>query len=247
MTELQNAFDNEDTLWGAFILPTLIRAGLDASQLVLEKTFAVRLGRQKIELGGFVNTDALKRARLDLLVRRKSDAHPICIIEFKRPGQELTIEDGEQAVSYARLLPQMAPLAVVTNGDTWWYFDAVGGRRLSPDEVPSAAASTPASSPDLIADGLRVFFALTPANIAQFCRTQVDAATWPLRTERDQEPPIYAAELYVEPPGITKSLTSALQSQHRIFPILGPSGHGKSALAVHLAYGFLDQSLAVFF
>jgi hypothetical protein len=43
---------------------------------------------------------------------------PLAVLELKKPTIPLETDDGEQGLSYARLLPDMAPFVVVTNGDT---------------------------------------------------------------------------------------------------------------------------------
>jgi type I site-specific restriction endonuclease len=52
--------------------------------------------------------------RADVLIETKGS--PLAILELKRPGNPLTSADELQGLSYARLLPKMAPLVLVTNG-----------------------------------------------------------------------------------------------------------------------------------
>lgn len=55
-----------------WILPWLTSLGFDASNLRLEQTFTVRIGRENVEIGG----KNAKTARLDILVR--DDNRNIC-------------------------------------------------------------------------------------------------------------------------------------------------------------------------
>lgn len=52
--------------------------------------------------------------RLDILVGHRD--RNLAVIELKHVGQELTDADRDQGISYARLLPEIAPIVIVTNG-----------------------------------------------------------------------------------------------------------------------------------
>ena len=62
------------------------------------------------------------------------DNAPVIVIDAKNPRSYLTENDREQVVSYARLLPNIAPYAVLCNGG-WQIFDSVRKKQLS--ELPA--------------------------------------------------------------------------------------------------------------
>ncbi len=54
---------------------------------------------------------------------------PVIVIDAKNPRNYLTENDREQVVSYARLLPNIAPYAALCNGD-WQVFDTVSKQQI---------------------------------------------------------------------------------------------------------------------
>ena len=55
---------------------------------------------------------------------------PVIVVEAKNPRAYLTENDREQVISYARLLPNIAPYAALCNGG-WLIFDAVQKRQIN--------------------------------------------------------------------------------------------------------------------
>ncbi|WP_181180875.1 type I restriction endonuclease [Paracoccus sp. FO-3] len=86
---------------------------LGAANIKHQIEFTIRLGHAKITTKG--RESWIKRGRADILLTL--DDKPLAIVELKKRGTLLTANDGEQGLSYARLLPVMAPFVVVTNGD----------------------------------------------------------------------------------------------------------------------------------
>ncbi|WP_238881713.1 SEC-C metal-binding domain-containing protein [Clostridium sp. YIM B02551] len=86
---------------------------LNHLKITHQKVLTLRLGHHIIGL------NALERERLygrsDVLIEYENK--PLAIIELKRKGNEITIGDKEQGISYARLITPMPPLVIVTNGD----------------------------------------------------------------------------------------------------------------------------------
>ncbi len=93
------------------IMPFLNSLGFNRDELEFEKSFSIRVGRHTSIVGDRFQT---KRARLDILIKR--DSNNLFIIEAKTDESPLTEEDRDQAISYARLVDPMVPIAVVTNG-----------------------------------------------------------------------------------------------------------------------------------
>jgi type I restriction enzyme M protein len=54
---------------------------------------------------------------------------PVIVVDAKNPREFLTDNDREQVISYARLLPDIAPYAALCNG-SWQVFDAVRKQQL---------------------------------------------------------------------------------------------------------------------
>jgi type I restriction enzyme M protein len=56
---------------------------------------------------------------------------PVIVVDSKSPRQELTDNDREQVISYARLLWKIAPYAAVCNGRAWRIYDAITKQQIS--------------------------------------------------------------------------------------------------------------------
>lgn len=50
---------------------------------------------------------------------------PMIVIDAKNPREYLTDDDREQVISYARLIGNVAPYAVLSNGKSWRFFDTI--------------------------------------------------------------------------------------------------------------------------
>jgi len=55
---------------------------------------------------------------------------PVIVVDSKSPRQYLTDNDREQVISYARLLGNIAPYAVLCNGKVWRVYDSVSKQQL---------------------------------------------------------------------------------------------------------------------
>lgn len=56
---------------------------------------------------------------------------PLVVIDAKNPRKYLSENDREQVISYARLIGNVAPYAVLCNGHTWQVFDSILKQQLS--------------------------------------------------------------------------------------------------------------------
>ena len=96
--------------------------GFTEQELSLEDHFKIRLGHNAVRIDGKDHNGRLT-GRSDLLIAR--DGKNLAIVETKEPDHELTMQDAEQAVSYARLLKQIAPYAIITNGTQTKVYDVI--------------------------------------------------------------------------------------------------------------------------
>ncbi len=97
--------------------------GLSSNEIGFSKEFTIQVGRTK-----FVAGRGKAPTRYDLLVTWRGK--PLAIVETKAPERLLTDSDRDQALSYARLLPEMAPYAIITNGSIIRVYDAVTSTQL---------------------------------------------------------------------------------------------------------------------
>jgi type I restriction enzyme M protein len=103
-----------------FLLPYLKEHGYNPSQCEFEKAVDVQEGRKnkKIFADVVVYTSSRKKA-------------PLILCETKPPQEVLNKSVKEQAISYARLLPNIAPLALITNGSQVQVFQTLNKNRIA--------------------------------------------------------------------------------------------------------------------
>lgn len=132
--------DDSDKKQTEYDLETAISAAiekafprLNAAGIQHQIEFTIRLGHATITANG--RESWIKRGRADILL--VLDDKPLAILELKRPDISVTDDDGKQGLSYARLLPVMAPFVVATNGDQLQIIETFSGQPFkveSPDE-----------------------------------------------------------------------------------------------------------------
>jgi type I restriction enzyme M protein len=106
-----------------FLVPYLKERGYKEDAMDFEVPIEVHEGRKKktIFADVLVYTSQAKKA-------------PLLICETKPPNEALSKSVKEQAISYARLLPQIAPLTLITNGAQLQVFHTLDKTRLA--ELP---------------------------------------------------------------------------------------------------------------
>jgi type I restriction enzyme M protein len=107
-----------------FLLPLLESLGYKRSFCEFDKDIEVQEGRKRKHIFAdvVVHTSAKKNS-------------PLILCETKSPNEVLNRFVKEQAISYARLLPRIAPLVVITNGLQIQVFQTLNKNRIA--ELPS--------------------------------------------------------------------------------------------------------------
>ena len=233
----------EEEVKAQIVLPLLASLGVDVADLQLETTFSVRLGRQLHNVGGARPRDAL--ARLDILVKRAG--RNLFIIETKRSDLALTDDDRDQAISYARLFDQIAPYALVTNGNQWRLYDVVTKAEVTAADIRFPDGYSIALPEDIKHDALRVFLRASPDNVRLLCQHQVAQNIAPFRGSAAERTKPYVPDLQVSRPELTEAVDRFYQSPKPLFVLIGESGCGKTCSLCSLALSFAEASKPVFF
>src|SRR5689334_15162859 len=110
---------NEEEIRSKLLLPFLNDLGFDLSEISLEKSFSIRLGKSKHTI----------RGRSDILCKR--NGKNLFIIELKNDSISIDQEDIDQGISYARLLTDIAPFTIITNGKTTRIFDSISREEIT--------------------------------------------------------------------------------------------------------------------
>src|SRR6266849_2513258 len=207
----------EEEVKARIVLPLLTSLGIDVRDLQLETTFSLRLGRQVHTVDGKRDRDP--SARLDILVTR-SDRN-LFIVETKRDDLALTDDDRDQAISYARLLDQIAPYALVTNGADWRLYDVITKEQLTAADIRFPDGYSPALPDDLKYGALRVFLRASPDNVRLLCQHQVREEIAPLLGSAADRTKSYIPDLQVTRAELTEALDRFYQERKPLFVLIG--------------------------
>lgn len=117
-------YNNEEEIKVHIVIPWLENLGYKKECMEFEKTIKVNEGRKT------------KSIFADIVVYTdKKLETPLIVIDTKSPNEILSREGRDQVISYARLLPKIAPIAVLTNGNNSQIFQTLDKSRLK--ELPN--------------------------------------------------------------------------------------------------------------
>src|SRR2546423_1461556 len=145
---------NEEEVKIKHVIPWLQSAGIDLSELKLETTFSVKVGRQTIAVDGKSRSTEKAGARLDILVKRGD--RNLLIVETKAADLSLTDDDRDQAVSYARLVHPIAPYTLVTNGTDYRLYESVSKKEIKQADIRVDGFEVVLPSEDIV-EAQRIF------------------------------------------------------------------------------------------
>lgn len=239
--------DSEEDLRFA-VAQYFLDLGFELNEISFEDRFQIRLGHNVI----VANKDLSNRdlnGRSDILVVR--DGNPLAIVETKSPDHELTDDDAWQAISYARLLHQIAPYSIVTNGKETRVYDTVTSD-LTPIENPTASKWALGGQQTLsISEDLRYATQMKLVDVnketfQQFCEAQVKRALEDLKGDIRQHKK-YIPDIYVPREGIREDFARWLQSDMTFFAVSGESGFGKTNFMCATAEESLETNFVLFY
>jgi hypothetical protein len=222
----------EEEVKNNVILPWLRRIGIDPAETSFEQTFTVQLGHNQIVVGKKKRkTGNLVGGRYDTLVKR--NGQNLLIVEFKAGGLPLDDTDRDQAISYARLLKQIAPYALVTNGRDHQLFDVETTTKC--DAIKIKDRYHLSLSDDLIAQAQELFLNLSLENLMAFCHEQVEAQLKPLTGSPTDIAKKYVPQLTVPRVVIDEWITNWEGATEPGLLLLAESGRGKTSALCDLA------------
>ncbi len=233
------ALMNEEDVKVHLVMPRLQECGFTQEELHLEATFTLRAGRYTLNVGG-KGAPRAHHVRADILVLRAGK--PLMIVEVKADHVDLSADDDrDQAVSYARLHDPMCPVAALTNGKRWRFFDTVSKKEISADDVKASTALTITLEDELRREALIQFVGYSKENLAAFCAEQVRTAVAPYLAGLDGTLPLFIPSLYVLPGAMRDAWAKFVEGSQRGLLVSGGNGSGKSAWMVHASTSLTGQ------
>jgi len=161
-------FKNEEDIKIKLILPYLKDLGFDESEISFEDSFSITLGRQKKIIGG----------RSDILCKR--NGQNLFLIELKKDSLLITQKDINQGISYARLLDNIAPFTIISNGKETKVYDSITKKDLTDTNISEHSEFWKNDCTLSINEDLRIrysalknFVSFSEVNLKMFCEAQV--------------------------------------------------------------------------
>ncbi len=211
---------NEEEIRSKLLLPFLNDLGFDLSEISLEKSFSIRLGK---------STHAIK-GRSDILCRR--NGKNLFIIELKNDSISIDQKDVDQGISYARLLSDnIAPFTIITNGKVTRIFDSVSREELTGTNISKQSnywknECTLSTDIDLRIryEALKNFVSFSPENLKRFCEDQVRDRMGPIIGSINDPYAKFVKELYVQRQSLQNAFDMFISSKASVFGIVGSAG-----------------------
>lgn len=217
---------SEEDIKIKIVLPFLKSLGFEENELTLEESFHLRLGSHTVRVDTGRQMEAA-RPRLDILVKRNGQNY--FVIEVKVDSHKLTDEDKEQAISYARLVHPIAPLAIVTNGRQSKIYDVLTKEGISEDEVSKRDYKIHTNDIDSIyKEAFEYFIGYSKENVRLFCDAQINEGMKTLVGSKEKPDRKFIPELYVPSKKLYKAFDEFLNSDKSVFAMVGESGIGKT-------------------
>jgi hypothetical protein len=232
----------EEEIRGNLLLPFLKDLGFDASEISLENAFTIRLGKSQHIIKG----------RSDILCKR--NGKNLFIVELKNDSLTITQKDIDQGISYARLLDNIAPFTIITNGKATRVFDSVSREELTGKKI-SKKSSYWQNGCSLSTDidlriryeALKNFVSFSEENLKQFCETQVRDRMGSIIGDISSPYSKFIKELYVQRQGLQNAFDDFINSKASLFGIVGPAGVGKTTAMCSLALQKLEDRFVFFY
>ncbi len=101
-----------------------------------QKSFSIKFGHHNVDVDLKEPSNYPARAIFDILLT--IDDKNIILLELKREGLQLNDEDVLQGLSYARLIDQMPPLTLISNGKDNWFYNTYTHTKINTTNVDLA-------------------------------------------------------------------------------------------------------------
>lgn len=238
----ENMFTNEEDIRGKLLLPFLRNLGFDESEIILEKSFSIKLGKSQHTING----------RSDILCKR--NGVNLFIIELKRDSVAIKPDDIEQGISYARLLKgNIAPFTIISNGKKTQIYDSITSQELTHKTISESSfwksGCTLAADLDLSIryEALKKFVSFSATNLKQFCQSQVRDRMGTIIGSIDTPYAKFIKELFIQRKDLLSAFDNFIISEASVFGIAGSAGVGKTSVMCSLALQYLEDKFVFFY
>ncbi|MFV8366379.1 type I restriction enzyme HsdR N-terminal domain-containing protein [Flavobacterium sp. XS1P27] len=231
---------NEENIRGKLLLPYIKDLGFDDSEIFLEHAFKIRLGKKKYA-----------RGRSDILCKRHNKN--LFVIELKNDSLPITDDDRDQGISYARLLDDIAPFTIISNGIITKIFDSITKEELSGKISvlstfwKNGCSLSTEEEMRIRYEALKNFISLSPENLKLFCESQVRDRMGQIIGSTESPHSKFVKKLYIQREDLQITFENFISSNESIFGLVGAAGVGKTNAICSLTLQKLDDSFVFFY
>ena len=235
-------FKNEEDIRAKLLMPFIENLGFEMSEISLEKSFSIRLGKNK----------HLVRGRSDILCH--INGKNLFVVELKKDSLTISQEDIDQGISYARLLDNIAPFTIVSNGSETKVFDSVTKKELTGTNISEQSDfwrndCTLSTDEDLRIryTALKSFVSFSDSNLKIFCEAQVKDRMSPIVGNIEDSSSKFIKDLHVKRKILHDIFDKFIQKEASVFGIVGNAGVGKTSSMCSLALKSLQNNFVFFY
>lgn len=224
--------------------------GFAASDIALEFTFNIKIGRASWRIGSPPSEEnsgeRTLHPRADVLVSR--NGRNLLVVEVKAPTEQLDDKARDQGISYARLLPEIVPFVVVTNGNESRVYDTITRKELTGERIPcdhpAVTSDFRVASDDLQLrmEASELFLSLSPDNLLEFCRQQCHFRMARLKSDDPESGKKYIPSLCVDRTSAKDRIAAWISdSESQACAIVGRPQVGKTNFICKFVDDYLQQ------
>lgn len=240
---------NEEQIKNTVIVPYFSQMGFLTDQIEFETHFKINIPRQG-EL--YIGTEITKNVYSDILYKTlvNGKLRNIILVEVKRENHVISEKDIEQAINYARLLDEIAPYSVVTNGKSTRIFDTLTKDELTNTDLGKSefivSGYNLTISDEIREVALKAFIGLDRTNLVRFCQVQSEQNFQDIKTEKISTKSI-VNEVHYNRSKYMNDFKRFLKSKKRIYAVIGTSGIGKTNYLYSLWEKYKDDFPMIFY
>jgi len=242
---------NEEDIKNNIVLPWLKNLGFDEHNYSFEHSFTIKAGHGTFEIKNNIpeKRDKDLKPRFDILIKDLEKNRNLFILEIKAEGIKLTDDDRDQAISYARLLDQIAPYCIVTNGKENRIYETISKELIDPSKIDKNKDVV--LNIDDYYDALKHFHGYSKDNLIKFCTEEFKFNSLNLISAQLGDNKKYIPEVFIENTEIDQEfarfLSSDQEDAYKVFLLAGESGKGKTSWICNTAEKMIEAGKPVFF
>nr|WP_162306268.1 type I restriction enzyme HsdR N-terminal domain-containing protein [Brevibacillus laterosporus] len=238
---------NEEQVKNRIIIPFLTQLGFRANEMIFEKKLEIMIPRKGSIL---IENQLKKNVFSDIIVQRNTGGYleNIFLVEVKNSKHRINATDIEQGICYARLLKQMPPFVVITNGLETKVIDTI-----SQDEISDIAQSQYflqgyklTIDEDLRREALKKFIDLNSSNMLQYCKLQANSNLHEICSEEKTNKSIIDSVHFTRKKYIN-DFKNFILSGKNIYAYVGKSGIGKTNLLYSVIKEYENSNPILFY